>query len=391
MKFGISKRARNLTSSAIREILKVTEDPSVISFAGGIPAPQTFPVELMADVCKRIFAESPHAALQYAPTEGYRPLRQWIGQRHDVSADRVLITTGSQQALDLIGKVLIDTGSPVLVESPTYLGALQSFSLFEPNYVTLPCDDISLDPERITPVMTRDARFLYTMPNFQNPTGRRMPLARRQALVEKMRAADVVLVEDDPYRELSYSGDQLPSLLSMWPEGVVYLGSFSKILAPGLRLGYMIAPPDLMKKFVQAKQASDLHTSSFNQRMAYEAVKTGFLEEHVQSIRSLYANQCSAMQAALAANMPAGVTWNRPEGGMFIWMRLPEHVDSAALLQETVQPASGPRVAFVPGGPFYANAPEHNTLRLSFVTVPPQSIKEGVIQLGRILNKISRA
>lgn len=391
MKFGISKRARNLTSSAIREILKVTEDPSVISFAGGIPAPQTFPVELMADVCKRIFAESPHAALQYAPTEGYRPLRQWIGQRHDVSTDRVLITTGSQQALDLIGKVLIDTGSPVLVESPTYLGALQSFSLFEPNYVTLPCDDISLDPERITPAMTRDARFLYTMPNFQNPTGRRMPLARRQALVEKMRAADVVLVEDDPYRELSYSGDQLPSLLSMWPEGVVYLGSFSKILAPGLRLGYMIASPDLMKKFVQAKQASDLHTSSFNQRMAYEAVKTGFLEEHVQSIRSLYANQCSAMQAALAANMPAGVTWNRPEGGMFIWMRLPEHVDSAALLQETVQPASGPRVAFVPGGPFYANAPEHNTLRLSFVTVPPQSIKEGVIQLGRILNKISRA
>lgn len=385
MNFCISQRAQRLTSSAIREILKVTEDPAVISFAGGVPAPQTFPMEVMHEACNRIFADSPQAALQYASTEGYLPLREWIAARHDVSAARVLVTTGSQQALDLIGKVLIDPGSPVLVESPTYLGALQAFSLFDPRFVTVPCDQISMVPDDITPEMITGARFVYAMPNFQNPTGRRMPLERRIALVDRMRKAEIPIVEDDPYCALSYRGDSLPSLLSMHPDGVIYLGSFSKILAPGLRLGYVIAPDKVMNKLVQAKQASDLHTPSFNQRLAYEALKTGFLDAHIQIIRSLYARQCEAMLAALASQMPETVTWNRPEGGMFIWASLPEHVDSTRFLQAALASDTGPRVAFVPGAPFYAETVDNSTLRLSFVTVPPGRIQDGVAQLARIL------
>lgn len=385
MNFGISQRAQKLTSSAIREILKVTEDPTVISFAGGVPAPQTFPLEVMHEACNQIFAGNPQAALQYASTEGYMPLREWIAARHGVTAARVLITTGSQQALDLIGKVLIDPGSPVLVESPTYLGALQAFSLFDPRFVTVPCDQVSMVPDDITPAMIDGGRFVYAMPNFQNPTGRRMPLERRIALVERMREADIPIVEDDPYCALSYRGDSLPSLLSMHPDGVIYLGSFSKILAPGLRLGYVIAPDKVMDKLVQAKQASDLHTPSFNQRMAYEALKTGFLDAHIQSIRLLYARQCDAMLAALASQMPGTVSWNRPEGGMFVWACLPEGVNSTHLLQAALAPNTGPRVAFVPGAPFYAEAVDYSTLRLSFVTVPPERIQDGVAQLARIL------
>jgi 2-aminoadipate transaminase len=388
MSFPFSQRAQKLTSSAIREILKITENPEVISFAGGIPAPQTFPIEILRGACERIFSGNPHAALQYSTTEGYAPLREWIAHRHGVTAARVLITTGSQQGLDLIGKVLIDSGSPVLVESPTYLGALQAFSLFEPRFITVPCDDISMVPDEISDDMLRGGRFIYTMPNFQNPTGRRMPLDRRLTLANRMRAAHVLIVEDDPYCELSYRGDNPPSLLSMQPDGVIYLGSFSKILAPGLRLGYVIAPEELMKKLVQAKQASDLHASSLDQRMAYEALKTGFLDAHILSIRSLYAGQCAAMLAALAAEMPETVAWNKPEGGMFIWVRLPKTINSTRLLQATLAADNTTRVAFVPGVPFYAERVDDSTMRLSFATVPPERIQEGISQLARVLRLV---
>ncbi|CAM2192162.1 Aromatic-amino-acid aminotransferase 1 [Paraburkholderia kururiensis] len=382
----LSERARKLTSSAIREILKVTERPEVISFAGGLPSPATFPVEEMREASERILRDAPAAALQYSATEGYLPLREWVAARYSVGGvqirpTQVLITTGSQQALDLLGKVLVCPQSPVLVETPTYLGALQSFSLYEPHYVQVPTDEAGLIPAGLTPELTAGARLLYAQPNFQNPTGRRLPLERRRALAEFAMNAPFPVVEDDPYGALDYAGEPLPTLLSMAPEHIVHLGSFSKVLAPGLRVGYIVAPEELHFKLVQAKQATDLHTPSFTQRIVHEVVKDGFLDRHVPTIRTLYRDQCAAMLAALERYMPEGVSWNRPEGGMFIWVSLPAHIDSMKLLEEAV----ANNVAFVPGAPFYADHPEHNKLRLSFVTVPPAKIDEGVAKLAALV------
>jgi len=384
----ISERARKLTSSAIREILKVTERPDVISFAGGLPSPVTFPAERMRAASARILRDSPAAALQYSATEGYAPLREWIAARYSkdgvtIRATQVLVTTGSQQALDLLGKVLIDPASPVLVETPTYLGALQSFSMYEPRYVQVPTDDNGLIPQALTPELTRDARLLYAQPNFQNPTGRRLPLERRRALAEFARTCPFPVIEDDPYGALDYAGAPLPTLLSMAPEHIVHCGSFSKVLAPGLRLGYIIAPEELHFKLVQAKQATDLHTPTFTQRIVHEVVKDGFLDEHVPMIRALYRDQCAAMLSSLERYMPEGVSWNRPEGGMFVWVNLPKCIDTMKLLEAAV----ADNVAFVPGGPFYANDADHSALRLSFVTVPPARIDEGIARLAKLIRE----
>lgn len=386
MTWTFSERARKLTSSAIREILKVTERPEVISFAGGLPSPATFPVERMAKVCNEILANAPSAALQYGPTEGYLPLRQWVAERHSkdgvrIDVNQVLITTGSQQGLDLLGKVLLDVDSKLLVETPTYLGALQAFSLSEPKFVSVPSDDHGLVPSALTRDYTDGARFIYCLPNFQNPTGRRLPLERRKELVRIATAAGLLLVEDDPYGALSYSGEQLPTLLSMNPKGVVHMGSFSKILAPGLRVGYLIAPEELHRKLVQAKQAADLHTPSFTQRIVHETIKDGFLDQHIPKIRDLYASQCRVMLDAMQQHFPSTVSWNQPEGGMFIWVKLPQGVDSNKLLEKAV----AENVAFVPGTPFFANEPQTNTLRLSFVTVSKEKIQEGIARLGKII------
>jgi 2-aminoadipate transaminase len=382
----LSERARKLTSSAIREILKVTERPEVISFAGGLPSPATFPVEEMRHASERILRDQPAAALQYSATEGYMPLREWIAKRYSVNGahirpTQVLITTGSQQALDLLGKTLVDPGSRVLVETPTYLGALQSFSLFEPHYVQVPTDESGLIPEALDATLSANARLLYAQPNFQNPTGRRLPLERRRALAALAQKASFPVIEDDPYGALDYAGAPLPTMLSMAPDHIVHLGSFSKVLAPGLRVGYIIAPEELHFKLVQAKQATDLHTPSLTQRIVYEVVKDGFLDTHVPKIRALYRDQCNAMLDALERHMPAGVEWNRPEGGMFVWVKLPQHIDSMKLLEQAI----AQNVAFVPGGPFFANEAEHNTMRLSFVTVPPATIDEGVAKLGALI------
>jgi 2-aminoadipate transaminase len=386
----LSERARKLTSSAIRELLKVTERPEVISFAGGLPAPAAFPVAEIRAAADRILRDTPNAALQYSPTEGYLPLREWVAARHSqpgvaVDPSDVLITTGSQQALDLLGKVLIDPGSRVLVETPTYLGALQSFSLYEPEYVSLPSDAQGLQPERLNAQMSTGARLLYAQPNFQNPTGRRLPLERRQALAALAAHSRWPVIEDDPYGALCYRGDPLPTMFSMAPQHIVYLGSFSKVLAPGLRVGYLIAPSALHFKLVQAKQASDLHTPSLNQQIVHQVVHQGFLEQHVPRVRELYRQQCDAMLAALQRTMPAGVSWNEPQGGMFIWLQLPAGIDSAELLRAALEV----NVAFVPGAPFYATAAEadqaRGTLRLSFVTVPVERINAGIERIAALI------
>jgi 2-aminoadipate transaminase len=381
MTWTLSQRAQKLTSSAIREILKVTERPEVISFAGGLPSPATFPVERLQAACNSILTSAPSPALQYGPTEGYLPLREWVAAKHGVSEANVLITTGSQQGLDLLGKVLIDAGSKVLVETPTYLGALQAFSLCEPRFVSASSDDEGLIPDALTDDLLGGARFLYCLPNFQNPTGRRLPVARREALVRKAANAGVLLIEDDPYGALAYRGEQLPSLHSLHPQGVVYMGSFSKVLAPGLRVGYLIAPEALHRKLVQAKQAADLHTPSFTQRIVYEAIKDGFLEEHIPKIRALYSQQCETMLESLARHFPSSVQWNQPAGGMFIWVKLPPQLDGMKLLDQAI----AENVAFVPGTPFFATEPQTNTLRLSFVTVPKEKIEAGIARLGRII------
>ncbi len=324
--------------------------------------------------------------MQYGPTEGFMPLREWVAEKcardgAKVSPSRVLITTGSQQALDLIAKVLIEKDRGLLVETPTYLGALQAFSLFEPKFVSVPCDESGPVPSELASVAGVPASGLYLQPNFQNPSGRRIPEERRRALVDICAQKDLPLIEDDPYGELSYGGERLPSLLSMNDRGVVYTGSFSKLLAPGLRVGYVVAPEDVFVKLVQVKQAADLHTPSFTQRIVHEVIKDGFLDRHVPSIRALYAGQCRVMLEALRAHFPAAAQWTAPEGGMFIWVTLPEKIDCASLLHKAV----AKNVAFVPGAPFFAGEAVHNTLRLSFVTVPAEQIRVGIERLGALI------
>lgn len=389
--YTFSQRAQKLTSSTIREILKVTERPEVISFAGGLPAPGGFPVEEINAAFDRVLRENGKSALQYGPTEGFTPLRQWVADDFkrrgaDVALDEVLIVSGSQQALDMLGKLFIDPGSKVLVEAPSYLGALQSFSLFEPEYASVPTDNGGLIPEEITDTLAAGARFLYALPNFQNPTGVSLNLERRQALVERCAALQLPIVEDDPYGELRYAGESLPGLLTLGRKvgaTVIRLGTFSKVLAPGLRLGYIVAPRPIIAKLVQIKQATDLHTATVSQMAVYETIKSGFLDEHMPKVRELYKRQCGYMLDAMEEHFPKSVTWTRPEGGMFIWVTLPEHMDGSRLLQRAIDR----HVAFVPGEPFYASHARANTLRLSFVTVSEERIREGIAILGELLRE----
>ncbi|UHL63743.1 PLP-dependent aminotransferase family protein [Paralcaligenes sp. KSB-10] len=391
--YTFSSRAKNLTSSAIREILKITERPEIISFAGGLPAPKGFPVEVINAAYDRVLSQLGRSALQYGPTEGYAPLRAWVAEdlkrvgAMDITPDEILIVSGSQQALDMLGKLFIDPGSKVLVEAPSYLGALQSFSLFEPEYVSVPTDGGGLIPEGLTDERVKDGRFIYALPNFQNPTGLTLNLARRKALVERCAAVGLPIIEDDPYGDLRYAGEALPGLLGLGRAAgatVIRLGTFSKVLAPGLRLGYIAAPKEIISKLVQIKQATDLHTASITQMAVHEAVKDGFLTTHLPTVRELYKQQCGYMLDAMAADFPSTAAWTRPEGGMFIWVTLPGHIDSSELLARAIKE----KVAFVPGAPFYTgDDAQNNTLRLSFVTVSEEKIREGIAILGRLIKE----
>jgi 2-aminoadipate transaminase len=380
----LARRAERLEPSVIREILKITERPGVTSLAGGLPAPESFPVQAMREACARVLADTPREALQYAASEGFAPLREWVAAQLDtqglrVSATQVLITSGSQQGLDLVGKVLIDAGSRVAVEAPTYLGALQAFAPYEPEFVAVDCDDQGPLPEALA--AADGARFLYVLPNFQNPSARSMGAARRLALAQAAARLGLPLVEDNPYGELWFDAPPPPPLSASAGDGAIYLGSFSKVLAPGLRLGYLVAPAALYPKLLQAKQAADLHTPGFNQRVAYEVVRDGFLDTHLPEVRARYKAQRDAMRAALDRHLPAGCRYAVPAGGMFFWVELPEALDAGALLPRAVRAG----MAYVPGAPFYCAAPRANTLRLSFVTVAPPLIDQGVAALGRVL------
>jgi len=385
IQWQFSERAQQLQSSFIREILKITQRPEIISFAGGLPSPATFPVEVMKAAYDKVLSETGKVALQYGPTDGYGPLREWIANSLSTEGSRILpeqilMTSGSQQALDLLGKVLIDEGSRVLVETPSYLGALQAFSVYRPEFASVDTDDHGLVPASIDAV-AQGARLLYSLPNFQNPTGRSLSVERRQELVETCARLGLPLIEDDPYGALSYKGEPMPKMVAMNPDGVIYMGSFSKVLTPGIRLGYVCAPLPLVRRLELAKQAADLHTAQLTQMVVHEVVKDGFLDQHIPTIRKLYGDQCQVMLDAMAEHFPAGVTWTKPEGGMFIWVTLPQSIDAMKLLDQSL----AARVAFVPGAPFYANEPATNTLRLSFVTVPPERIREGIAILGKLI------
>ncbi len=324
--------------------------------------------------------------MQYAASEGFGPLREWVAatlvaQGLVTTAAQVLITTGSQQGLDLAGKVLIDAGSSVAVEAPTYLGALQAFAPYEPEFVEVPCDDQGPLPEALG--TARGARFMYLLPNFQNPSGRCMGAPRRADLAARAARLGLPLVEDNPYGELWFDAPPPPPVSAMAADGAIYLGSFSKVLAPGLRLGYVVAPQALFPKLLQAKQAADLHTPGFNQRVAFEVIRSGLLDTHLPRVRARYKAQRDAMRASLDRHLPRGCRYTVPAGGMFFWVELPEGLDATALLPQAVQAG----MAYVPGAPFYSGAARANTLRLSFVTVAPPLIEQGVAALGRVLSQ----
>ncbi len=393
--YRFAQRTKVIKSSVIRELLKLTQRPEVISFAGGLPAPELFPIERFQQACQRVLAEKGACALQYGTTEGYAPLREMISQnmsRYGVvaAADNVLITSGSQQALDLIGKLLVNPGDRLLVEAPTYLGALQAFDVYGAQYVSVPIDDDGVQTERLEEALRSGPKFMYILPNFQNPGGVTLSEGRRHELVLLADRYGIPIIEDDPYGQLRYEGQHLAPLIVADRENlqrddgyrlgnVIYLSTFSKTLAPGLRLGWIVAPPEVITRLVQLKQGADLHTSTFVQVVAYEVARDGFLDEHVKKIRQVYRERRDAMLAALQEFFPPQVTWTHPAGGLFLWVTLPADIECQTLFDAALQQ----NVAFVPGDSFYATGDEgRRHLRLNFSNAPPERIREGIRRLS---------
>jgi 2-aminoadipate transaminase len=387
-----------MKSSAIRELLKLTELPDVISFAGGLPAPDVFPVDEIQDACIRILRNQSALALQYGSTEGYLPLREMIARftarlGFEVNPDNLMITSGSQQALDLLGKIFINRGDRILVESPTYLGALQAWNAYGAEYVPVSSDENGMDTDALEEALRTGPKFIYVLPNFQNPTGVTLSLERRKKLVELADRYGVPIIEDDPYGQLRYEGDHLPSVEVLDAEchpnsgsytgNVIYLSTFSKVLSPGLRLAWVVAPPEVIRKLVQAKQGADLHTAVFNQMIALEVSQHGFLDKHVQRIIEVYRERRDVMLDALEEHMPKGVSWTRPQGGLFLWVSVPEHINTANMMIEAVQE----KVAFVPGESFFPCGGGQNTMRMNFSYSNPQLINEGIGRLARVLRR----
>lgn len=387
MTLRLADRTARIEASAVREILKVAEQPDVLSLAGGLPAPELFPIEALAEAHARVFAREGAAALQYSTTEGYAPLRDWIASRLrtqglDCDVARTLITSGSQQGIDLAARVLVNPGDRVAVESPSYLAALQAFAGYDARLVPVASDDEGLSVDDLERVHRRaPLRLVYVVPNFQNPKGTTLSLVRRLELVRFAQVHQIPILEDDPYGALRYEGVALPALAALDDVGVViHLGTFSKTLAPGLRIAWAVAPRAVLQAMTVAKQAADLHTASITQRATAALLETFDYDGHIQQLRGVYGQRRDAMLASLARHMPAGTRWTRPEGGLFTWVELPaglpaEEIFAAALAQ---------KVAFVPGSPFYAEAPRHDTLRLNFSNRSPEHIDLGIARLGGV-------
>jgi 2-aminoadipate transaminase len=397
--YRYANRTKRMGSSVIRELLKLTEQPDIISFGGGLPAPEVFPVNEFKQACINVLDNFGSQCLQYSTTEGYLPLREMIARHTEryavnVTPDNILITSGSQQALDFIGRVFINQGDHIVVESPTYLGALQAWNAYGAQYIAVPSDENGMVVDKLEEALRIGPKFIYVLPNFQNPSGTTLSLERRKQLVEMADRYGVPIVEDDPYGQLRFEGDHLPSLV--WLDGkyrgdngtytgnVIYLSTFSKILAPGIRLAWVIAPPQVIRKLVQCKQAADLNTAAFNQMVAHEVGKGGFLDEHVKLIRATYKERRDLMIELMEETFPPEVHWTKPLGGMFLWGILPDWMDAADVLKMAIER----KVAFVPGASFHPNGGGQNTMRINFSYSNPDHIREGINRLGVLLKEL---
>ena len=385
---AFSDRIADVPRSFIREILKVALDPSVISFAGGLPNRDLFPVEALKQAACSVFDSEGRDVLQYGNSEGHQGLRQYISGRYrekaglDVPVEDILITSGSQQGLDLLGKVLLNDGDALVIEEPGYLGAIQAFSLYRPKFLPVPLLAGGLDLDVLRAALATDRpKLLYAVPNFQNPSGVSYSEQNRREVAEILSGTGVLLVEDDPYGELRFAGHDKPSFKTLLPDNTVLLGTFSKTLVPGFRLGWIVAPPALMRKLITAKQATDLHTTHFTQSIVCRYVRDNDPDEHIRLLRDVYGRQCRAMQEAIRRHFPAEVTCTQPEGGMFLWAELPDGVAAIDLFERAVQD----KVVFVPGDPFYVRGNRHSTMRLNFSCSDVDTIEVGIERLGKAI------
>jgi len=386
----LADRTRRMKASDIRELLKLTARPEIISLAGGLPAPELFPIDQYRRAFEWVLETNGSAALQYGPSEGYAPLRDYLAQRMTrmgipANASDVLVTNGSQQGLDLVAKIFLNPDDAVCLENPSYMGAIQAFDSYQASYVIVPMDEDGMQSQELDAILQRQpCKFIYALPNFQNPSGRTMSRERREVLVDTAKRHGVPIVEDDPYGELRFEGEAPPSLRSLWPEGVIYLGTFSKILAPGFRLGWIVTPTELFDDVVFGKQPADLHTSTATQMATYEVCRQdGFLDEHIEKIRETYRHRRNVMLKAMDEHFPEACHWTRPEGGLFVWAEVPPSIDTRDLLAEALEE----NVAFVPGQSFHADRGGRNTMRLNFSNVPPDRIEEGIARLGRAIKR----
>ncbi|MCG6200450.1 PLP-dependent aminotransferase family protein [Psychromonas antarctica] len=385
-----SNRISGVAPSFIREILKVAVDPAIISFAGGLPNRDLFPVEALQQATNDLFNEDGKDILQYSSTEGYLPLREMIACDYrrkglEISVDEILITNGSQQGLDLLGKVLINEGDEVLIEEPGYLGAIQAFEVYSAKFKPVPVGQDGMDIDALQDTLkTTQAKLIYTVPNFQNPSGISYTNENRQAVADCLSKTKTLLIEDNPYGELRFSGEEKRSFKAFLPEQTILLGSFSKTVVPSFRLGWIAAPKALMEKLVIAKQAGDLHTNYFCQRVLHRFLKDNDLDAHIKKIIGVYGKQKQVMENAIKRCFPKQVTYLNPEGGMFLWVTLPEGMSAMTLFEKAIKD----KVAFVPGDPFYVTKRDLNTLRLNFSSVDPDVIEEGIKRLGKVLHEL---
>lgn len=387
MNYNFAERVSQMESSVIREILKVAEQPEVISFAGGLPAPELFPLDEIRAAFTGVLTDGDPSALQYSTTEGYPPLREYIAVRMrekgiEAGPDNILITNGSQQALDLLAKLFVDPGDIVLVEKPSYLGAIQTFRSYQANFGPVPTDDQGMDVEALESAIKKlKPKMVYLTPTFKNPTGVTMSLERRRAVARLLGRYGVPLVEDDPYGDLRYRGETIPPVKSFDDSGrVIYLSTFSKTIAPGLRLGWIVADHDLIRKLVLAKQGTDLHTGTLVQRAVHRYLEESDVSGHVLAIRREYGRRREVMLEEMRKNFPDCISWTRPDGGMFLWVTMPEHFNTFMLLDRAIKE----KVAYVPGAPFYTTGEGHNTMRLNFSNSTPDRIKSGIRRLARL-------
>lgn len=392
MNIVFSDRANRIKASEIRELLKLTTRPEILSFAGGLPAAELFPLEALGKVAKEVMLEEGHVALQYSPTEGFQDLREMIIKQRlhkvgiEANLDEICITSGSQQALDFVGKMFINEGDSVFVESPTYLGALNAFLAYGPHYLEIPLKSDGLDLEVLENMLQNGhkGKFLYTIPDYQNPSGITLSLEKRKQLMALANKYDLIVVEDAPYAELVLTGDQLPPLKSMDPEGrVIYLGTYSKTFTPGLRIGWVVANKTLINKFVQIKQGSDLQTSSLDQRIAARYMKQYHLDDHIDMIKEVYRKRRDVMIETMKKHFHKDITFVESTGGLFTWVCLKEGLDTKKIMEE----ALAEHVAFVPGVSFFASRDQYHYMRLNYSCMPEDKIKTGMERLAKVLNR----